>query len=182
MPGPRTGLHQRDDVVLLARDARRATGRVFGPGERPRAVFYTGPTGAGKSMAARATAAYPDAFRWAPDAGGANNWFDGYADQEVVLVDEAYNIERGCCKLPFQEIKMFLDWYEFIRYQTKAPPFFVPVLAKTFVFTSCVHPNQWYVTDEGDTEPEWARRIRDFIIVIDTPCSDVHAPPPPPSP
>ena len=41
-----------------------------------------------------------------------------------------------------------------------------PILAKTFVFTSCVHPEQWYVTALGSTEPEWARRLRDFAEII----------------
>jgi len=55
-------------------------------------------------------------------------------------------VERGRAKVPFSEIKMMLDWYPF-TYQTKATPYFVPILAKTFVFTSCVPPELWYVTE-----------------------------------
>ena len=149
----------QDDQAILQRKATQAAGRVFLNGEKPRAVIFTGQTGVGKSRTAFQE--FPQAFRWNPDLGGASNWIDGYTTQEVILIDEFYDVERGRAKVPFSEIKMMLDWYPF-TYQTKATPYFVPILAKTFVFTSCVPPELWYVTESGETEPEWARRLRDF--------------------
>ena len=50
--------------------------------------------------------------------------------------------------------------------QAKAEPYMRPILAKTLVFTSCIHPDNWYLTPAGATEPEWARRLRDFAQII----------------
>ena len=79
----------------------------------------------------------------------------------------ASDVERARAKIPFSDIKQFVDWGQF-AYQAKSEPHWRPILAKTFVFTSCVHPSLslWYVTAAGTTEPEWDRRLRDFGQII----------------
>ena len=81
-------------------------------------------------------------------------------------------------KVPFSDIKQMLDWGQF-SYQAKSEPHWRPILAKTFVFTSCVDPSLWYVNGAGKTEPEWARRLRDFgeIITVE-PATWPHLEPP----
>ena len=50
----------RDDEIEIERAAKRETGRVYAPGERPRAIIYFGDTGVGKSYLARLR--FPSAF------------------------------------------------------------------------------------------------------------------------
>ena len=141
----------RDDATELRRRATRATARSYAPHEHPRAIIFIGATGVGKSFMARqrfplafwyacvlfcsareptsgphsttaaAAATTMQRLRWAPDAGGANNWIDGYDGHDTIVIDEAYDVERRRAKLPFGEMKQLLDWYPY-SYQARVPP------------------------------------------------------------
>ena len=89
------------------------------------------------------------------------------------MIDGAYDVERARAKIPFSDMKQFLDWGQF-AYQAKSAPHWRPILAKTFVFTSRVHPSLWYVTAAGTTEPEWERRIRVGLVQHEVPQQPPH--------
>lgn len=62
-------------------------------------------------------------------------WFDGYAGQDTVIVDDFYGW------LPWSFLLQFLDRYEF-RVPIKGAH--VPFISKTIIFTSNTHPSDWY--------------------------------------
>ena len=150
---------RQNAAARARRPVHKTLSRQYAEGERPRLVIFTGPTRSGKSRAA--VAEFPFAWRWALGAGGVSNWFDGYQGQEEIIVEEAYDTMAGVAKVPFDDMKRLIDWYP-MTYQTKKEPNVVEVYAKTFIFTSCVPPERWYVTENGDPQPEWLGRLRDF--------------------
>ena len=137
--------------------------RSFEPGERPKAYFLIGHSGAGKSRAARAY--FPDAPVISFSNGGSSLWFDGYSGEETAIFDDF----RGSSDIPFSLIKRIIDWYP-LTVQTKGSS--VQWRAKTMIFTSTLEPSQWYLDPANNLpEPEWQRRIDDFGIILRAPFS-----------
>jgi len=123
--------------------------RVYNDGERPELEFHIGASRTGKSRAVFAK--YPEAYVANFDNGGNSNWFDGYDGEEIIIFDEY------CGQLPLTSIKRMCDWYPYAM-QTKGGT--VGILAKKFIFTSCVPPDQWYW--DRDHNDEWKNRVAEF--------------------
>lgn len=91
-----------------------------------------GPTGVGKTR--QAFEEHPNAYFKSRSNGG-NNWWDGYVNQEVVVVDEFYGwftwdfMLRLCDRYP-------------LSVETKGGA--VQFVAKKIIFTSNTHPKEWY--------------------------------------
>jgi len=96
-------------------------------------TVYWGPPGIGKSKRARYEAG-PDAF-WLAQPQESAVWWDGYAGQEVVVIDEFYGwlkrvqLQRLCDSTP-----------EWVPVKGAMYPF----LAKRIIITSNVPPSQWW--------------------------------------
>lgn len=94
-------------------------------------VLY-GPTGVGKTR--QANEEHPNAY-FKIRSNGNNNWWDGYINQEVVIVDEFYGwfswdfMLRLCDRYP-------------LMVETKGGA--VQFVAKKIIFTSNDHPKEWY--------------------------------------
>lgn len=91
-----------------------------------------GATGVGKSRYCYEK--YPDAY-WKTKSNGSNNWWDGYTNQSVVVVDEYY----GWFSWDF--ILRLLDRYP-MSVETKGGA--VQFVARKIIFTSNQHPRDWY--------------------------------------
>lgn len=91
-----------------------------------------GSTGTGKSRFCWDN--YPGAY-WKTKNSGKQQFWDGYTGQEVIIVDEFYGW------LSFDFMLRFTDRYPVnldIKHGT------IPCTAKTIVFTSNKHPEEWY--------------------------------------
>lgn len=119
-------------------------------------VFW-GPTGTGKSY--RAKRMFPDAYK-VPHAKSSGLYFDGYADNDALLVEE-----MSGTRFPFQFLLDLLD--------PDSPSVAVPVhggfvkcIARHYVFTSNLHPYQWYekyFTERPEMWPCLERRMTNVI-------------------
>lgn len=96
--------------------------------EAPTVVVIWGPTGTGKSR--YCLEQFPCAY-WKQRS----NWWDGYASQDVVILDEFYGW------LPFDFILRLCDRYP-LMLETKGGQ--VHCLASTIVFTTNTLPDNWY--------------------------------------
>ena len=106
-----------------------------------------GPTGTGKSSYAFNN--YPDAY-YAPMDG----WFDSYQGQETVIVDEMYG-----SRYSWSFMLQLCDRWPLLA---KSKGGFVNFTARNIIFTSNVHPSQWYpkvVQHTGWEASPLARRI-----------------------
>jgi len=127
----------------------------------PQIVIYVGPSGTGKSRAARAE--YPNAF-WCPSNA---KWYDLYHGQDTVIFDEFYG-----GSMPFRDLLRLLDSTPL---QVERKGGFVKMLARTYVFTTNIEPEDWY--DEERIHTPWAenplnRRIREWGRIVRT--GEVH--------
>lgn len=114
------------------------------PIERVATVFW-GPTGTGKSHRAF-TQAGDNPYYKDPRT----KFWDGYTDQEVVIFDEF----RG--SIDISHILRWLDRYP-VRVEVKGSTKILQ--AKTFYFTSNIHPERWYPDLDGETYEALKRRI-----------------------
>lgn len=96
--------------------------------EKPRVLVLQGPTGTGKSKFCLDN--YPNAY-WKQRS----NWWDGYEDQDAVIIDEFYGW------LPFDLCLRLCDHYPLLV-ETKGGN--VNFSSKTIVFTSNNLPNSWW--------------------------------------
>lgn len=109
------------------------------------ALVFWGKTGTGKSRAAWELAgldAYPKDPR--------SKFWDGYDDQEFVIVDEY----RGA--IDISHILRWTDRYP-VRVEIKGSS--KPLKAKTLIFTSNLHPNDWYPGLDAATLDALIRRL-----------------------
>jgi len=91
-----------------------------------------GPTGVGKTRWVFET--YPGAY-WKTRSVGSSQWWDGYDEHEVIVIDEFYGW------FPWDFLLRLTDRYP-LQLEVKGGT--VPCLAKTIVFTSNKHPRDWY--------------------------------------
>lgn len=128
---------------------------------RPRAVrslptvfLYFGPTGCGKTRTAleRTESMGLSLYKHEPRS----QWFDGYWDQEVFLLDEY----SGWFKLDF--LLGFLDRYE-CRLAIKGAH--VQLVASTIYITCNIHPGAWYdYTRRGSQYAAIQRRVSGVVV------------------
>jgi len=127
----------------------------------PNIVIYVGPSGTGKSRTARAT--YPNAF-WCPSNA---KWYDMYHGQDTIIFDEFYG-----GSMSFRDLLRVLDSTPL---QVERKGGYVKMLARTYVFTTNIEPEDWY--DEERIHTPWAdnplnRRIREWGRIIRT--GEIH--------
>ena len=116
-------------------------------------ICLWGPTGTGKSRYCHET--WPGAY-WKTKNSGTMQFWDGYAGEEVIIVDEFYGW------LTFDFMLRFLDRYPCnleVKHGT------VPISAKTIVFTSNKHPREWYPNSryQWDELNPLKRRLNEII-------------------
>lgn len=99
---------------------------------KTKVVVYWGPTGCGKTH--KAWAEYPDLYEM-PIQHGDKLWFEGYNGEPTVLWDEFY----GQCRWP-----LLLKMCD--KRALKVPVLYgyVQFIPTTLIFTSNVHPRDWY--------------------------------------
>ena len=79
-------------------------------------------------------------------------WWDGYAGQEVVVLDDFKDYA-----MPLVDLQRLLDWYP-LWVEVKGGS--VPMLAKVYVITANTDPEDWY--RRADVHRTIMRRITDF--------------------
>lgn len=100
-------------------------------------VIY-GPTGTGKSRAARAYAGEEDTYWYFPQEG--QKWWDGYDGESTVIIDEFY---PGAQKWRHSDVlRLFDSTPLFVQIKGGS----IPMLARHFIITSNSAPDEWYQT------------------------------------
>lgn len=138
----------RENPSAFVRNYRglQALARITSPPRMrsaPRVVYLYGPPGCGKSRLAHLM--WPDAYSCTDQKEG---WFDNYNNESCVIFDDFEG------NFPLRPMLKLLDYYPL---QLPVKGGFVPVAARTFVFTSNVDPLACYCNSEP-----WKRRISDF--------------------
>ena len=124
--------------------------REYKDGEKPKVIILWGPSGTGKSTRARRD--FPGAY-WLtkPSSNTSTVWWQGYSGEEVVVFDEFYGW------LPYDLLLRILDFYQ-VTVEKKGSS--AKLAAKTFVFTSNKHPDDWYPKVKDTSALK--RRIKEF--------------------
>jgi len=112
-----------------------------------RVLYITGASGCGKTRAIHQ--AYPDAY-WKPEG----QWWDGYDNQEVVVLDDYYS------DIPYAQLLRVLDRYT-LRLPVKGG--FVPAAYTTVLITSNADLNDQYPNITGAKRHAMNRRIHCVI-------------------
>lgn len=123
----------KEDFELMCRNHKSVEAYKFitqkhRPSVVPEVVLLYGSTGAGKSH--RAQEMYPNAF-WLSDG----KWWDGYEDQEEVVIDDFYGW------IPYHQLLRILDKYP---YSVQVKQGTRKLQATKFVITSNNTPDKWY--------------------------------------
>lgn len=113
-------------------------------------LVYYGKPGTGKTR--RAYEQYPDIYAIPL---GKDIWFNGYFEQEEVLIDDF------CGQMQLKDTLRLLDRYP-IQVPTKGG--FVWWLPNTIIITTNVHPREWYdYSTRKDSEDALKRRIHGIL-------------------
>lgn len=109
-----------------------------------RGIWYWGPTGTGKSH--KALENYDEKTHYiAPGDGG---WFDGYAGQEVFIINEYRG--SGINEPDFTELLKMCSWEpHWLRRRGIEP---IPFMAKTVIITSPFSPHEMFQSRIGSTD------------------------------
>ncbi len=118
----------------------------------PEVIIYYGPTGTGKS--ATADKNWPDAY-WAPMPRAGGWWWPNYCGEETVIIDEFAN------QFKYHTMLRLLDRYPF-DLQEKGSNMQLCASTKRIVFTTNIHPIQWYHNKSQADKAPLRRRFRDF--------------------
>ena len=132
--------------------------------EMPEVIVHCGPTGTGKSYAARNTD-FPgvDHYIWGPALG---KWLDGYDGQDHIIIEEFRS------HIAFGELLEVLDRYECSR-EIKGGS--VQIQASKFTICSPLHPSRWY-SNLSDREGKFNQLLRRITKVVDhTPEPEIPA-------
>lgn len=113
------------------------------PRGAPRVVFMHGPPGCGKSRLAHLM--WPDAYNAFDCKEG---WMDGYKNEVAIIFDDFVGAS------PNWSMLRLLD---FNPLQLPVKGSFAPIAARTFIFTSNLHPSNCYPGSDA-----WMRRINEF--------------------
>lgn len=132
------GLHAYQAIISSAPRSLMAEG--------PEVWVFWGDSGTGKSW--RAETRWPDAYRKPP-----GKWWDGYCGQETVILDDF----KGD-SMRLHDFQLMVDRYP-LKVEFKGG--YVELSAKRYVFTSNVHPSEWY-SAEADPHGTVMRRINEF--------------------
>lgn len=120
---------------------------------KTKVLAFVGKTGAGKSRLAREL--FPKLYSKPPGSNPSAVWFDNYAAQRHVLIDDF----RGT-DMPFEFLLQLLDRYG-MQVPTKGS--FAQFVPYVIVITSDRHPMEWYNRDCPDRNDQLIRRI-DYIV------------------
>lgn len=111
---------------------------------------YWGTTGVGKSRTAWET--WPDSYPKDPR----NKWWDGYRNQKSVIIDEF----RG--DIGINSILRWCDRYP-VLVETKGSS--TTLSANVLVFTSNLHPKDWYKDLDNETWLALKRRLKIYHFI-----------------
>ncbi len=122
----------------------------------PEVIIYYGHTGTGKS--ATADKRWPDAY-WVPMPRTGGWWWPNYCGEETIIIDEFAN------QFKYHTMLRLLDRYPF-DLQEKGGNMQLCATTKRIVFTTNIHPNQWYHNKSYADKAPLRRRFRDFAKIF----------------
>jgi len=114
--------------------------------EKTKLSVVQGPTGSGKSYYCRER--FPGAY-WKPR----NQWWDGYAGQDAIIIDEFYGW------LPYDQLLRLGDSYP-LSVEIKGGT--INFNAKHIIITTNKHPSNWYANVYFEA---FIRRVEEWIII-----------------
>lgn len=140
-------------MVRYGRGIERYRALVEARKRRPRCEVHVliGAAGAGKST--QVEERWPEAY-WLTPCEDGKIWWDGYDGQDTVVLDDF-----DSRWFPYKYLLKLLNWTGKFRVNTKGGSKWL--CAKTFVFTSTIHPHRWYI--EGDEQ--LYRRLHNIEII-----------------
>lgn len=121
----------------------------------PYTIYIYGPTGVGKTKQAYLFDRYTFKMPYGKDG---SLWFDGYTDQQTILIDE---LREG--RIPTDWLLQFLDGYEF---QLEVKGSFRPRACNYVFITSCYSPEEMWGAASIEY-PQVMRRIRKVYEITD---------------
>ncbi len=123
----------------------------------PNVIIYYGVTGTGKS--ATADKNWPEAY-WVPAPRPGGWWWPNFMGEQTVIIDEFAN------QFKYHTMLRLLDRYPF-DLQEKGGNMQLPATTTRIVFTTNIHPNQWYGGIAHRDKRPLRRRFRDFAKIYE---------------
>lgn len=145
---PAKYMQYRNGMRDLLADSARKRAREF---RHVEVTILTGPAGCGKTSAA--IAAGEDYFILDPGSNGSNVWFDGYEEQDILIIDDYYGWIKWTMLL------RLLDGYQ-VRLPIKGG-FTYASWTRVYI-TSNQHPAGWYNYNERINWEALTRRVTRF--------------------